>query len=77
MYVCGRYQRATEQNLRKLRQRGAVVVEPVVKKLACGDTGKGAMAKPLDIVEGIMRALEAHEAERQEALEAGLPVFVP
>lgn len=41
---------ATVSNLRILRSRGVVVIEPATGRLACGDTGKGKMAEPADIV---------------------------
>jgi len=36
----------TDQHLEVLRDWGVTVVEPVSKTLACGDTGKGALADP-------------------------------
>ena len=48
-------------------QRGVRVLDPVVKTLACGDTGKGAMASAAAIVEAILHALG--EAER-DAVQA-------
>ncbi len=41
---------ATVSNLQILRSRGVVVIEPATGRLACGDTGKGKMAEPADIV---------------------------
>lgn len=35
---------ATQRNLEVLKERGAVIVEPKVAHLACGTTGKGALA---------------------------------
>ncbi len=47
----------TEQHLHTLRGLGAAVVPPVVKTLACGDTGNGAMASPVEIVKAAQAAL--------------------
>lgn len=40
---------ATQENLRRLRERGACIVEPGTGDLACGTTDKGRMAEPADI----------------------------
>ena len=47
----------TDQHLRSLRGLGAAVIPPVVKTLACGDTGNGAMASPADVVKATKAAL--------------------
>ncbi|MGN0795536.1 MAG: bifunctional phosphopantothenoylcysteine decarboxylase/phosphopantothenate--cysteine ligase CoaBC [Christensenellales bacterium] len=47
----------TEANLEKLRKLGYIVLEPVVGNLACGDTGKGKMASPEDIVNLIVKTV--------------------
>jgi len=51
------YQAVTEQSLSVLRERRVFIIEPIVQTLACGDTGKGAMAKPLQIVQAILPVL--------------------
>jgi len=66
------YQRVTAQHLETLRGRGVQIIDPVEKKLACGDYGTGALADPVDIVEQVAAALAAHKV----AL-AGLPEFKP
>ena len=40
-----------KENIAVLRQRGALIVEPDSGRLACGDTGKGKMASPEQIVD--------------------------
>ncbi len=45
---------ATRENLRILRDRGAIVVEPETGDLACGDVGPGRMAPPARIVEAVL-----------------------
>jgi phosphopantothenoylcysteine decarboxylase / phosphopantothenate---cysteine ligase len=41
---------AVQENLRVLRKRGAIVIEPGTGPLACGWTGKGRLPEPEDIV---------------------------
>lgn len=41
---------AVQANLDALKARGFVVIEPISGRLACGDSGKGKMAEPADIV---------------------------
>ena len=48
---------ATAENLAILRERGVLVVEPGTGRLACGDSGKGRMAEPRDIVAAILDAV--------------------
>lgn len=49
----------TAQHLSRLQQLGVTVVDPVPKKLACGDVGQGAMAAPETIVAAVETALQA------------------
>lgn len=49
---------ATVSNLQILRSRGVVVIEPATGRLACGDTGKGKMAEPADIVGEVKSLLQ-------------------
>eukprot|EP00754_Rhynchopus_humris_P001288 Rhum_TRINITY_DN10778_c0_g1::Rhum_TRINITY_DN10778_c0_g1_i1::g.39901::m.39901/K01598/PPCDC, coaC; phosphopantothenoylcysteine decarboxylase len=51
------FQSITHQQLDVLRTRGVSVIEPVEKKLACGDIGKGAMAEVIDIRARVATAL--------------------
>ena len=48
---------ATQNSLEILRKNGALVVEPVLKTLACGDVGKGALASPEVIAEAAIKRL--------------------
>jgi phosphopantothenoylcysteine decarboxylase/phosphopantothenate--cysteine ligase len=50
---------ATQENLKILRGRGAVVVEPESGDLACGDVGPGRMAPPSRIADAILGAARA------------------
>lgn len=49
---------ATVSNLQILRSRGVVVIEPATGRLACGDTGKGKMVEPADIVGEVQSLLQ-------------------
>ena len=48
---------STQNSLRILEQNGALIVEPIVKTLACGDIGKGALASPEVIVDAAIKRL--------------------
>ncbi|WP_148822092.1 bifunctional phosphopantothenoylcysteine decarboxylase/phosphopantothenate--cysteine ligase CoaBC [Campylobacter concisus] len=48
---------ATQNSLGILKKNGALVVEPVLKTLACGDVGKGGLASPEMIVEAVIKRL--------------------
>lgn len=60
----------TQANLAVLRERGAVIVEPDVGELACGEVGEGRLA-PIDLIEEAVLA----EAGRARDLE-GVRVLV-
>ena len=48
---------ATQNSLEILKKNGALVVEPVLRTLACGDIGKGGLASPEAIVEAAIKRL--------------------
>lgn len=48
---------ATQNSLEILKKNGVLVVEPVLKTLACGDVGKGGLASPELIVEAAIKRL--------------------
>lgn len=48
---------ATQENLAKLRDRGAVIIDSEEGYLACGDVGKGRLADPVDIARVVMELL--------------------
>lgn len=45
------------EHLQKLSQLGVTVIDPVAKKLACGDVGTGAMAAPETVAAAAEAAL--------------------
>ena len=49
----------TAEHLDKLGRLGVTVIDPVAKKLACGDVGTGAMAAPEQITAAVQAALLA------------------
>ena len=63
---------ATQENLRILRERGILVVEPGSGRLACGDEGKGRMAEPEEIMEALEPLVTAQDlAGRTVLVTAG------
>ncbi|CAM9755532.1 unnamed protein product, partial [Heterosigma akashiwo] len=57
----------TAHQLRGLEALGCAVAEPVAKTLACGDTGKGAMAAPADVARLVHGKVEAYLAQQAHA----------
>lgn len=49
---------ATQENLERLRARGAVIIEPEEGWLACGTIGRGRLADPDEIVGAVVAAIE-------------------
>lgn len=64
---------ATQANLGTLANRGARVVEPVLGALACGESGRGRMPEPEEIVEEVLRALSPHDMEGLHVLVTAGP----
>ncbi len=54
---------ATQTNLKTLRARGHVIVEPDDGLLACGVVGPGRLAEPVRIADLVMRALEHQQPD--------------
>ncbi len=46
-----------KENLAKLRDKGVIIVDSIEGRLACGDSGKGKMAEPEDIVAKALETL--------------------
>ena len=49
---------AVVENIQTLKDRGVVIVDAISGRLACGDTGKGKMAEPVDIVKVVEDILQ-------------------
>ena len=52
---------SVRENLDVLRKRGIHVVEPSSGDLACGWVGEGRLAEPPEIVEAVLRIVDAHK----------------
>jgi phosphopantothenoylcysteine decarboxylase/phosphopantothenate--cysteine ligase len=52
---------SVRDNLEVLRGRGFHVVEPSSGDLACGWVGEGRLAEPAEVVEAVLKVLEAHK----------------
>ena len=51
----------TQENVRRLTERGATIIPPAVGQLACGTTGAGRLPEPVEVV----RVIENHFAHGQ------------
>ena len=51
----------TQENVRRLAERGATIIPPAVGQLACGTTGAGRLPEPVEVV----RVVENHFAHGQ------------
>ena len=51
----------TQENVRRLTERGATIIPPAVGQLACGTTGAGRLPEPVEVV----RVVENHFAHGQ------------
>ena len=71
------HQNVTAAHVAALTSRGVHVVPPISKKLACGDTGLGAMAEVPEVVAAALELLKEHAAAEAAAAAAGRPAFDP
>lgn len=69
---------ATQANVARLRERGAIVLEPAEGRLASGRVGRGRMVEPAEIVEAIRAVLARRQdyAGRRVVVTAG-PNYEP
>ncbi len=58
---------ATQENLRRLAERGVRIVQPAEGELASGLTGKGRMAEPADIAAFVGQLLGGENPEKKRA----------
>ena len=59
---CNMYEHpTTQENLRRLKERGVIVVEPEIGALACVTHGAGRLADPWEIFSEIRKALFRHD----------------
>ena len=71
------HQRVTAAHVATLEARGVILVPPIKKKLACGDTGMGAMAEVGDVVNVAYALLADYRHAEAAAERDGKPRFVP
>ena len=64
---------ATQENIKILKQRGILFVEPISGLLACGDIGKGKLADEDDILEMIQYALTPKSLHGKKVLISAGP----
>ncbi|MBQ7220412.1 MAG: bifunctional phosphopantothenoylcysteine decarboxylase/phosphopantothenate--cysteine ligase CoaBC [Synergistaceae bacterium] len=64
---------ATQENIAALKRRGIFVAEPESGALACGDSGKGRMPEPHEIMHEIFRALCVHDMAGKHVLVTAGP----
>ena len=55
---------ATQDNVKKLQQRGCHLIGPATGRLACGDEGVGRLAEPEEILERIVNLLSERQPKR-------------
>lgn len=68
----------TQDNLNTLRHYGWDVIEPAAGRLACGDTGKGKLPEPADLVQHILRHIGLpHDLEGKHILVTAGPTREP
>src|SRR5262249_15724141 len=67
---------ATQANIKILRERGVLFVEPGVGYQACGEVGMGRLAEPEEIVERAIEILKSQTSELKSRDFAGEHVMV-
>ncbi len=65
-----------QENIARLKRLGYLFVEPAEGLLACGDTGKGRMAEPEDIVDYVTGLLDDINGSCAEKDLAGMKILV-
>jgi phosphopantothenoylcysteine decarboxylase/phosphopantothenate--cysteine ligase len=65
------------ENLAKLRERGATIIEPGAGALACGYEGKGRLIDPSVIADEIERMLSSHDLASERILITAGPTQEP
>ncbi len=69
---------ATQDNLKTLRARGFEQIGPASGEMACGETGLGRMAEPIDILNGIEQYFSfANALKGKHAIVTAGPTYEP
>jgi phosphopantothenoylcysteine decarboxylase/phosphopantothenate--cysteine ligase len=66
-----------QENIEKLKERGAGFIQPGVGRLACGDYGAGKMAEPSDIVEYLISSLTEKDLIGKKIVVTAGPTIAP
>ena len=64
---------ATQSNIETLKSRGVRVIEPSTGALACGDSGRGRMPEPNEIMHEIFRAIAPNDMAGKNVLVTAGP----
>lgn len=67
----------TQENLKKLRERGVAIVNPAKGELACGDEGTGRLAEIEDIVDKTLDILTPKDLKGERILITAGPTHEP
>jgi len=67
---------AVQENVQKLRQRGVIIVEPEEGFLACGETGRGRLARLETLLAAIRFALRRADLQGKPSPLAGARVLI-
>lgn len=65
-----------QENVEKLRQRGVIIVEPEEGFLACGETGRGRLARLESLLAAVRYALRRADLQDARSLLAGRRVLI-
>lgn len=68
--------KATQQNLKRLKDNGVMVLGPDSGSQACGEEGPGRMLEPSDIVDTIATILEGAELDIHQGTLSGINVLI-
>lgn len=68
---------AVQENIQKLRTRGAIIVDPAWGELACGDVGWGRLAPVEQIVEAVRSVLSSKKMSGKKVLVTAGPTTEP
>lgn len=67
--------KATQQNLQILQERGWQIIDPEYGYLACQDSGKGRMADPSTLEEAVLSCLDQKNSQDNDNKEKNLPLL--
>lgn len=68
---------ATQDNVRKLTERGFTMIAPTEGDMACGEFGVGRLAEPADILSAIQASFKKKPLSGRSALVTSGPTFEP